>query len=453
MLILLAVWEVVNTHPAGRRIALRRYAGALAAIVVVTVAVLWVFYSFRYTARPGPLKLNPTLAEYTTPLGGFTAAVIGGVAHARLLPESYLIGLVDVKRMAEFYPTYIFGKVYAHGKWWYFPAVILIKTTLGMLVLVALALFAMFTGKLKHGREVAYILIPWLVYLIVAMAAGMNIGARHILPLYAFAAIFAAGGVVALSSGSRGWMWVCSALICAHVISSLTVFPNYMAYANVAWGGPRNVHNLLSDANVDWAQQLLQVKRWRDRNPNDECWFAYFAHPEVDPNVYGIHCHAMPTIDTGWVGGADIIAPAIHGTLLISAGDLSGCEWPSGLLNPYRMFQKRNPEEVIDYGVFVYRGDFAVPEAASLSRAQRASALLEDHRTDEAFALAREAVAIDPNSVIAQTALGDAAAALGQKDEAHTAWTAAISNAHALEPDAQESFIPQLEKKLRKIEQ
>ena len=38
--------------------------------------------------------------------------------------------------MAQFYPTFIFGKVYAHGQWWYFPAVILIKSTLGLLGLL-----------------------------------------------------------------------------------------------------------------------------------------------------------------------------------------------------------------------------------------------------------------------------------------------------------------------------
>jgi hypothetical protein len=209
----------------------------------------------------------------------------------------------------------------------------------------------------------------------------------------------------------------CALLILAHVVSALAVFPNDLAYANEAWGGPKNVHRLLSDANVDWAQQLLQVKRWRDRHPDGDCWFAYFAYPEIDPNVYGIHCHAMPTADTGWLGGAEIIPPAIHGTVLISAGDLSGSEWPSALLNPYRGFQNRTPEEVIDQGVFVYKGDFALPEAASLSRSQRARELLSQHDPEQALVLAREAVSMDPNSVIAQTALGNAAAAAAKKQK------------------------------------
>lgn len=451
MLVLLVVWEVFASPKGGRgRLALR-LAGALAAIVVVGVLVLWCFYGFRYAARPAGLQLSASLANYAAPLGHFSAGVILFFAHFHLLPESYLMGLVDVKRVAEFYPTFIFGKVYAHGVWWYFPAAILIKTTLGMLALVAVAGWAIASGRLRKERELAFILIPWIVYLAVAIQAGMNIGARHVLPLYALAAILAGGGIVALAAGNRRWVWVGGVLIAAHVVSALTVFPNYMAYANEAWGGAKNVHNLLSDANVDWAQQLIQVKEWQDRNPGEECWFAYFARPEIDPGVYGITCHGLPTIDTFWAGGSDIVPPTINGTVLISAGDLSGCEWPSGRMNPYRDFQAVQPAESIDYGVFVYRGSFKMNQAAALSRAQNAYELLAAHKPEEALVLAKEAVAIDPEEIISQTALGDAAAALGQKDEARQAWQAAIASARQLEPDAQVSYIPNLEAKLKKL--
>jgi tetratricopeptide (TPR) repeat protein len=279
----------------------------------------------------------------------------------------------------------------------------------------------------------------------------MNIGARHILPLYVFAAILAAAGIVALSSANRRWAWAGAALIALHIASSLAAFPNFIPYANEAWGGQRNVHNLLSDANVDWGQQLLQVKQWQDKHPNEECWFAYFAHPEVNPATYGIRCHALPTIDTFWLGGADIVPPVIHGTILLSAGDLSGCEWPSSSMNPYRSFQSLKPAEMIDYGVLVYRGDFLMQQSAALSRAQHANQLLAAGKPDQALALAREAAAIDPTEILSQTALGDAASALGQKDEARRAYQAAIDSARGLEPDAQPSYIPDLEAKLRKL--
>jgi 4-amino-4-deoxy-L-arabinose transferase-like glycosyltransferase len=449
MLLLLIGWEIA-TAPQGTRSPLAlRLLGAFGAIVVVGVVVLWAFYGFRYAARPAGLALSTSLADYARPLSPFNDAAVMAIAHLRLLPESYLLGLVDVKRVAEFYPTFLFGKVYAHGVWWYFPNVLLIKTTLGLMALLAATGFAVATRRMRKGREMAFILLPAAFYFLVAILAGIDIGSRHILPVDVFLIILAAGGITALAAGSRRWAWVGAALVLAHVVSALAVFPNDMAYANEAWGGPKNLYTLLSDANVDWAQQLLQVKQWQDRHPGEECWFAYFARPEIDPAVYGIHCHAMPTLDTSWQGGEDVIPPVIEGNVLISAGDLSGCEWPSGRMNPYREFQSRKPDEMIDYGVLVYRGSFHVEQVAALSRAQHASELLGKGDAAGALAMAREAVAIDPEEITSQTALGDAAAALSHKDEARKAWEAALASARQLEPDAQVSYVPDLEEKLK----
>ena len=451
MLVLLIGWEIACAEKGTRGKVALRLSGAFAAIVVVGVVVLWSFYGFRYAARPAGMQLSTSLADYVKPLSSFNAAAVMLIAHLRLLPESYLMGLVDVKRMAQFYPTFIFGKIHAHGVWWYFPLVILIKTTLGLLALVAVSLFAMATRKLRMGRELAYVLVPAAFYLAVAIAAGMNIGARHILPVYVFSFILAAAGMTALAAGSRRWAWAGAVLVIAHVASALTVFPNYIAYANEAWGGPKNVHNLLSDANVDWAQQLYQVKAWQDQHPGNECWFAYFAYPEIDPAVYGIRCHHLPTIDTFWLGGADIIPPVIQGDVLISAGDLSGCEWSSDRQNPYASFKSLKPDAMIDYGVMVYRGTFQMKQAATLSRVQNAYELLRKGKAPEALALAREAVAIDPQDLTSQTARGDIAAAMGQKDEARTAWQAALALARQLEPDEQQGQVEELGKKLGKL--
>src|ERR1700691_505472 len=247
-------------------------------LVVAGVLVLWSFYGFRYAARPAGLKMSTTLGNYVAPLGPHVSWIINLVGRLHLLPESYLIGLVDVGRMALFYPTFLFGRNIAHGVWWYFPSVIAIKTTLGLLALAGLAMYAAATRKLKWGREVDFLLIPALFYLSVALPAS-----------------------------SRTWFAVCSLLLAAHVGSSLAAFPNAMAYANEAWGGPANVHKLLSDSNADWAQQLFQVRAWQQRHPGEECWFAYFAYPELNPETYGISCPHLPTVDTSGLGGSDKI--------------------------------------------------------------------------------------------------------------------------------------------------
>lgn len=447
MIVLLMVWEIgAAPAPERKRVALR-LSGAAASIAVVSVVVLWAFYGFRYAARPAGLQLSTPLAQYVAPLSAMSRSGVLFLAHTHLLPESYLMGLTDVKRMAQFYPTFLFGKVYAHGLWYYFPAVLLIKMTLGLLALLLLAVWAVISRALPVRRELIYALVPPVVYLAVAMMSGMNIGVRHLMPMYAFGILFAGAAAAALMKRGGAWKFVCPALLAVHIASSLLVFPTEMAYANEAWGGSENLHNLLSDANVDWAQQLIQVKRWQDRHPNEECWFAYFARPEVDPATYGIHCHVLPTTDTLWMGGAEAIPSTIRGTVLISAGDLSGCEWPTGSVNPYLSFQGRHPDESIDHAVFVYRGAFNMAVPAAVARAQISGRELKTNPA-EALAMAREAVALAPGNLFAQTALGDAESSSGDKQAAKIAWTNALQIAKQFEPEARDSFVPDLEKKI-----
>jgi Tfp pilus assembly protein PilF len=86
-----------------------------------------------------------------------------------------------------------------------------------------------------------------------------------------------------------------------------------------------------------------------------------------------------------------------------------------------------------------------------MSRAQIAFQLLSQGNAAAALAMAREAVAIDPAEVLSETARGDSAAALGLKEEARAAWKAALTSAKQLEPDAQVSYAPDLEAKLKKL--
>ena len=450
MMLVLIACEVAMTQKAARTRTALRLAGAFCMIVVIGVLVLWSFYGFRYAARPAPLKMTTTLADWVAPTGAFNAAVMNAVGRWHLLPESYLIGMVDVRRMAEHYPTFLFGRNYPHGVWWYFPSVFAIKTTLGLLALTAVAFFAMAVRKLKFSREVIFILVPALIYFLTAIAFGMNIGSRHLLPFYGFLFILAGAGAAALTASNRRWLVACAVLLAAHVVSSMSVYPNFMAYANEAFGGPDHLPTLLSDANVEWGQQLFQVKKWQDAHPNEECWFAYFVNPLIKPETYGIRCHILPNAGTSWAGEPELIAPEINGAVLLSASNMVACESPDSSLNPYLAFEGMKPDEVIDHGVMIFRGHFDMRKAAAQARTQMSSWALRKHNPTYALQLAQEAAGMDPDGLAAQTALGDTLAANGRRDEAHQAWQRALDIAHRLEPATQTLFVPRLEAKLRK---
>jgi len=423
--------------------------GGFAAVAVLAVGVLWAFYGFRYAARPAGLVMNPTLSEYAAPLTGMNSWVIGHLAHWRLLPESYLMGMTDIHYAALQYPIFLLGHDYPHGVWWYFPVALSIKTSLGVIGLLVLAGFAVISGQLRQRRELAYLVVPGAIYLAVAILSGMNIGTRHVLFLYPLAALLGAAGLTALARHNRRWMWIGGGLLACHVVSAMAVFPAEMAYANEAWGGAASTHKYLSDSSVDWAQQLPHVKQWVDAHPGEECWFAYSAYPDLRPQAYGIPCHPLPTAHTGGEVLPVEVPETIHGNLLLSADDLEACDWPSDQLNVFERFRWMPMAEQIDHSVFVYRGDFDVHEAAALAAVQKSAILLREHKPAEALVAAKRAVALQPENLLAQMALGDAQAASGDNDGARAAYKLALAAAHRLEADAQPLFVPDLEQKLR----
>jgi hypothetical protein len=160
-------------------------------------------------------------------------------------------------------------------------------------------------------------------------------------------------------------------LIAAHIVSGLSVFPAPLAYVNEAWGGSWNTYKILNDSNVDWGQQLYQVREWEDKHPGEECWLAYMVRPIILPETYGVRCHILPN-GTEWLAGffsGEPVPPVVHGAVMLSASELGGNLWPSRELNPYRALQTRKPDEEIDHGILVYRGDVHLEAAGGVSRA------------------------------------------------------------------------------------
>jgi 4-amino-4-deoxy-L-arabinose transferase-like glycosyltransferase len=455
MLVLLAGCEVLfRFRPdATRTKSALRMAGALMVIGVIAVGVLWAFYGFRYNARPGALRLNPSLVDYVLPLKPIEAKGILCLARWHILPESYLYGLADVRAMANGMQSFIFGRVYEHGVWFYFPAVLLIKSTVGWLAMVVLAFAAVVVGRFRQWREILFLTVPAAVYLLVAMGSSLNIGSRHILPVYVFLCVFAAGGCWAWveSQGgvwSRGWSWVVGVLLVCHVVSSAWAYPNYMAYSNEFWGGPTETYKYLTDSNADWAQQLLAVKRYTDEHGIKDCWFAYFADPLLRAADYGIPCKPLPEFDSMTSDVQHPVPATITGPVLISAGDLTGFEFGSNVLNPYRGFEGLKPASRIQDGVLVYEGTFHVPLASALSFVQESEARLKAKDFAGALAAAQQAVAIAPNEFRPEMALGDALVATGRGTDAKAAYGRAMEVVKTMEPEAQKLWGPQVQEKM-----
>ena len=452
MLILLAFTELLRRRQLAGESRLHqalRLAGVLVVAGVIAVAIMWAGYGFRYSARPAGMQINPPLESTLGNLSPVEGKFISLMAHWKLLPESWLFGLADVRSVANVWPSYMFEKVYAHGVWFYFPVAFVIKATLTTLIFLPLIVYAIATRRLRGWREILFLSLPPAVYFAISMTSKLNIGVRHILLVFIFLLVVAGGAAWSLICHDRRWAWPVAVLLLFHIVSSLRAFPtSYMAYANELWGGPASIHKYLTDSTTDWGQQLKAVKRYVDERGIQQCWFAYTVEPAIPFRAYGIPCKPLPTMDTMSFGMRFDTPPVIQGPVFISHIPLTFYESGSSQLNPYREFLKLKPTAVIENGVFVYDGTFQVPYAAAFDHAVKSTDLLEQHQPDQALEEAQSAIAVAPDYMLALIALGEAQKALQKNADARVTFEKALTIARSMEPTAQEVWIPKVQEKL-----
>jgi hypothetical protein len=339
---------------------------AWAAACLIAVFFLWGTYQFRYSALPGHAqafeiaKMMQSSGQSETMPGH----AILGITRFHLLPESYVAGLLYVMENST-RACYIFGKRYETGVWYYFPATILIKTPLSILLLVVLAVTSP-TQWRKHKREIMTAVIPTTVFLLSAMSSKINLGVRHILPVYPFLIVLAASAIAYYSMRFRIAAAVCVALFLFQVGSFAHSYPNEIAYANEAWGGPGQLHKYLGDSNVDWGQALYRVKDYITAHGITDCFIAWFGARK--PSRDGITCQTLA--GPGYVEAVDtelqpILPDRFSGTVFVS-NTLVDYD-----LYPYLYFMQHPPDDVIAGSVLVYHGDFNLPEIAAERRASR----------------------------------------------------------------------------------
>jgi hypothetical protein len=371
-------------------------------------------------------------------------AAISFFAQHRLLPEAYLYGWTDILLISTYRSTFIFGHAYPKGQWFFFPGVFLIKSTLALMILLILVPFAKVRGR---RREFLLLAIPVVFFVSVSMASMLNLGVRHILPIYPFCIVMAASAAASFASRSKAGQVAVGALLAFTLVSSLHAFPDFMAYSNEAFGGPSNTWRLVTDSNADWSQGLKWTKSYLDQHPDSNCWFDY-ANPLVDPAYYGIHCKPLPNAIALYWGFGPLPATqpsTISGTVLVSATDASGVKSGPDSLNPYRIFAERKPDAEIGNVILAYHGTFDVSLLAAMVDARAASGLFRKNRFAEALPLAQTAVLLAPNNALVNAELGRILIAAGRVQEGREVNANALRLAKTDHPEFQKALIEVLE--------
>ena len=342
---------------AGRAARVRHVALLLGFVAVGTLIVVWASYGFRAALSPDPAVRAAGRAALEAPAPGLVPRAVAAAGNAGLVPEDYARGFLFVMTHSEARRAFLLGELSDAGFPHYFLVTFLLKTPVPLLLLVALALGR---GPRLARRDALFLWTPVLVYVAFTLARGLQIGHRHLLPVYPF--LFLAAGEAA----SRLWSWrrpvglVTALLLGAwYAGGTLRNHPHHLAYFNELAGGPENGWRVLVDSNLDWGQDLKRLAVWMRENRVSRIKLSYFG--SAQPSYYGIDAEALPgytaphaTHVTREVRPGDVVA--------VSATHLQGVYVDPEDRALLARFRGLPPIGRVGWSILVYRADFAWPE-------------------------------------------------------------------------------------------
>lgn len=165
-------------------------------------------------------------------------------------------------QLGDLQVAYLCGRYSNAGWWYYFPAAIAFKTPIPTLILLIVGL-----SRCVSKESALFLLMPVSALLGLAMISSVNIGLRHVLPIYPFLFLIAGKGVSFLFSKGRSARMVLVLLGGAYLSQAILIPPHHLSYFNCAVGGPENGRNFLIDSNLDWGQNDHFLRRFLQKQP------------------------------------------------------------------------------------------------------------------------------------------------------------------------------------------
>jgi hypothetical protein len=335
-------------------------AGVLAATGALALAVVWASYGFRSRLSPDPAIEAAFEWERVEPDGALEKPLASLVRASGALPEPFVFGFLRFFKHSEPRPAFLLGRVSNDGWWYFFPVTFLLKTPVPLLLLLALSLAAR-RREARAWRDELVLWLPVGIYAAVAVARALNIGHRHLLPIYPFLFVVAgraAGWAFPAVPRSRGPALLVSALCGWHAVSTALIHPHYLAYVNELGGGPANGYRLFADSSLDWGQDLKNLKAYLERRGIPQVKLSYFG--TADPAYYAIPGELLPS---------HMLPPPRETTRVIKPGEILAVS-ATNLRRVYlppedrplmaRILQQQ-PIDNVGYSILIYRAEFAWP--------------------------------------------------------------------------------------------
>ena len=416
-------WRKGGAREAGTRLLKLLACGLLA------VAVLWAQYGFRFHAaadgsdafnRPMPEKI----AELRLP--HWRAGIAFADRH-QLLPRAYLWGLADTVRTGvegrSIGMHFVWGKVhYGNPPWFSWPAILLSKLPLALLVLALAALPLLSRTRLSPAAR-------WSLAAVVA-ACGFHMtalvgsggiwgGVRHALPVIAGAAVLA-GGALAFAWQRRSRLALAGVATLYVAALAMTIRePRLWEYHNELVRGTGNAYRYFGNEGLDLGQRFAEVRGFHDRviAPSGEPLYVDYWMGEQQIRAAGLkYRRRVESLEDNNVEGL------YSGWFVYPMSDTLA--WPQWDWDPKVVF--KDMRMVVRFGhVGIWHGTMRRPQTRASSMASRVTDYIyKQNGHDWALVAARleEVVAQMPQKVDAGVELGNAWLRLGERDKAVTAY-------------------------------
>lgn len=242
---------------------------------LLALAVLWAQYGFHFhAAADGSDAFNRAMPDKIAELN--LDHWRDGIAFAdrwHLLPRAYLWGLADTVRTGVegrgISEHFIWGTQY-HGKppWFAWPAIVVSKLPLGLLLLAVLGAALLWRTKLPaSARWTLWVLLGACVFHLLALAGSGGVwgGARHAMPLLVALSIL--GGAAVAQAWQRRSRFAGAAVAMLFVAAfAMTIRePRLWEYHSELVGGSEGAYHYFDNEGLDLGQRFGEIHAFHDR--------------------------------------------------------------------------------------------------------------------------------------------------------------------------------------------
>jgi hypothetical protein len=277
----------------------------LAFACAIACFVLWAGYRFSLGSLTATLK--PPYAKLDRFVGrsGTAHNLAYAVVESSWIPApQFFQGLRDVRLKESMGHTgYLLGQIRDSGWWYFFPVALLVKTPIPFLIFIGLGLFYL---RQRARDWIAFApAIAAAAILLVCIPSRINIGIRHILPIYPLLAILAGVGAAGLWNTARFARAAKASvllLLMWQAVISWRSQPDFLAYFNEFAGS--HPEKILIDSDLDWGQDLLRLSAALGQRHIPAISIAYAGSAKLDLGRFGLppfHVLAPHEQATGWI--------------------------------------------------------------------------------------------------------------------------------------------------------